>query len=173
MFTHLDFLAGRTTTSDLADLVDDAVRSCDTQLVNFGGHHRFTGTIQTLSCRDDNSLLKDVLSTPGDGRVLVVDGGGTTHSALIGDVIAGIGARHGWAGVVIHGAVRDSRLLARVPIGVKGIGTNPRRSGKRGEGEVGAPLSFGGVTFTPGETVYSDEDGVVVIDVPPVGRAVH
>jgi len=107
------------------------------------------------------------LSIPGDGAVLVVDGAGSTRTALIGDVIAGIGAANGWAGVVINGSVRDRLLLSRVSMGVKGIGINPRKSGKARTGEVDIRLTFGGVTFYPGETVYSDEDGVIVIDTPP------
>ncbi len=169
MFTHKKFLAGSHTTSDLADLIGDDVRSCDDQMRNYGGRTRFAGTIRTLRSPDDNVLLKDVLSEPGENQVLVVDGEGSTHTALIGDVIAAIGARNGWAGVIINGSVRDQHLLGQVTIGVKAIGSNPRRSGKAGSGEADVPVTFGGVTFTPGETVYSDEDGIIVVPSPIEG----
>ena len=104
-----------------------------------------------------------MLSTPGDGGVLVVDGGGSLHSALVGDVIAGLAVDHGWAGLLLHGVVRDAVALAGLPIGVKALGTNPRKSRKAGEGEVDVVVGFGGVVFTPGEWVFSDEDGVLVL----------
>ena len=173
MFTHPAFLAGSSTTSDLADLVGDNIRSCDTQMQNYGGRPRFAGTIRTLRCADDNVLLKQTLSEPGADQALVVEGAGSTHTALIGDVIAAIGARNGWAGVIINGSVRDRHLLGKISIGVKAIGTNPRRSGKVGSGEIDVPVTFGGVTFNPGETVYSDEDGTIVVTSPPEGWQVE
>ncbi len=111
---------------------------------------------------EDNALIKQVLSTPGDGAVLVVDGSGSLRCALVGDGIAGLGQQNGWAGLVIWGAVRDTAALARLDLGLKALGSNPWKSGKTGAGLADVPVSFGGLTFRPGDWLYSDEDGIVV-----------
>ena len=149
-----------------ADLVDDIwpdVRSCDLQLRTFGGRAQFAGPISTVRCFQDNALLKSVLSEPGDGGVLVVDGGGSLHTALVGDVIAALARNNGWAGVIVHGAVRDTALLRTLDIGIKALGTNPRKGTKTGAGQRDVPVEFGGVTFSPGEIAYCDDDGIVVV----------
>ncbi|AUI59079.1 ribonuclease E activity regulator RraA [Amycolatopsis sp. BJA-103] len=151
------------TTADLVDEHGDRLRVCDTQFRQFGGHRKFSGPIRTVSCHEDNGLVKKLLNTPGEGNVLVVDGGGSLHSALTGDMIAKSAVDNGWAGVVVNGAVRDSAELAGLPLGVKALGTNPRKSSKAGVGAVDVPVGFGGVTFTPGDTLYSDDDGVVIL----------
>ncbi|WP_410601211.1 ribonuclease E activity regulator RraA [Amycolatopsis sp. lyj-90] len=151
------------TTADLVDEHGDRLRVCDTQFRQFGGHRKFSGPIRTVSCHEDNGLVKKLLNTPGEGNVLVVDGGGSLHSALTGDMIAKSAVDNGWAGVVVNGAVRDSAELAGLPLGVKALGTNPRKSSKAGVGAVDVPIGFGGVTFTPGDTLYSDDDGVVIL----------
>ena len=115
-----------------------------------------------MRCFEDNALLKSVLSEPGDGRVLVIDGDASVHAALVGDVIAELGRSNGWAGLVVHGAVRDAATLRTLAIGIKALGTNPRKSTKTGAGERDVPVSFGGVTFAPGDVAYSDDDGIVV-----------
>lgn len=150
-------------TADLYDEHGEALASCDTQLRHYGGRNRFRGEIVTVRCREDNALLKSILGEPGAGKVLVVDGGGSVHTALMGDLIAALAAGNGWEGVVIHGAVRDSALLADIDLGVKALGTNPRKSGKTGAGERDVPVGFGGVVFASGATLVSDEDGVVVL----------
>jgi regulator of ribonuclease activity A len=149
-----------------ADLVDDIypdVRSCDLQLRNFGGRSMFAGRITTVRCFQDNALLKSILSEPGNGGVLVIDGDGSLHTALVGDLIAGLGVENGWAGIVVNGAVRDSVALGALDIGIKALGTNPHKSTKTGEGDHDVAVTFGGVTFNPGEIAYSDEDGIVVV----------
>ncbi|MBB5849984.1 ribonuclease E activity regulator RraA [Amycolatopsis umgeniensis] len=151
------------TTADLVDEHGERLRVCDTQFRQFGGHRKFSGPIRTVSCHEDNGLVKKLLNTPGEGSVLVVDGGGSLHSALTGDMIAKSAVDNGWAGVVVNGAVRDSAELAGLPLGVKALGTNPRKSSKAGVGAVDVPVGFGGVTFTPGDTLYSDDDGVVIL----------
>jgi regulator of ribonuclease activity A len=93
----------------------------------------------------------------------VVDGGGSLHTALVGDLIAGLAQANGWAGVVVHGAVRDTEALGGLAIGIKALGSNPRKSAKLATGQVDVPVHFGGVSFRPGEHLYSDEDGVVVL----------
>jgi regulator of ribonuclease activity A len=150
-------------TADLADEHGNKLQVCGTQFRQFGGHHRFSGPIRTVVCYEDNGLLRELVHTPGADAVLVVDGGGSLHMALIGDMIAGAAIENGWAGLVVNGAVRDSALLAGLPIGLKALGTNPRRSNKTGAGSVDAPVGFGGVTFRPGELLYADDDGVVVL----------
>jgi regulator of ribonuclease activity A len=150
-------------TADLVDEYGDEIGSCDLQLRQFGGHTRFHGRIVTVRCHEDNALLKSVLSEPGEGRVLVVDGGGSLHRALMGDVIAGIARESGWAGVVIHGAVRDVAVLRTVEIGIKALGANPRKSTKTGAGERDVPVAFGGCEFAPGALLHSDDDGIVVL----------
>jgi regulator of ribonuclease activity A len=150
-------------TADLADREGPEVRSCDVQFRNLGGRAAFEGRIRTVTCFQDNALLKKVLSEPGDGQVLVIDGGGSLRTALIGDVIAEIGRSNGWSGVVINGAVRDSAVLAEMDFGVKALGTNPRKSTKTGEGAADEVVELGGVRFVPGEYLVSDQDGIVVI----------
>jgi len=154
-------------TADLVDQHGDAVHSCDVQLRQYGGRTSFGGLVRTVRCHQDNALVKQVLATPGQGQVLVVDGGGSLHTALMGDLIAASAVEHGWAGVVIHGAVRDVAALRELDLGVKALGSNPRKSAKRGAGEVDTAVSFGGVTFRPGQRLWSDEDGVVVLDEAP------
>lgn len=149
-------------TADLYDERGDDLDSCDLQLRQYGGRRAFSGRIVTVRCHQDNALLKSVLSEPGEGRVLVVDGGGSVHTALMGDVIAGIAVANGWSGVVINGAVRDVAALRELDLGVKALGSNPRTSAKTGAGERDVPVSFGGVTFHPGAELFSDDDGILV-----------
>lgn len=150
-------------TADLVDDIGAGVRSCDLQFGQYGGRRQFAGPVSTVRCVEDNALLKSVLSEPGDGRVLVVDGGGSLHSALVGDVIAELARVNGWSGLILHGAVRDAATLRTLDIGIKALGTNPRKSSKTGAGERDVVVSFGGVDFAPGEMVFSDEDGIVVV----------
>jgi regulator of ribonuclease activity A len=153
-------------TADLIDEHGEALASCDLQFRQFGGRKRFGGRVRTVACRHDNALVKKVLGEPGAGQVLVVDGGGSLHTALLGDLVAGLAEANGWAGVVVHGAVRDVAELGRIAIGIKALGSNPRRSAKTGAGQIDVPVAFGGVTFRPGAYLYSDEDGIVVGDRP-------
>lgn len=150
-------------TADLVDDIGPDVRSCDLQLRQFGGRPEFAGRVTTVRCFQDNALLKSVLSEPGDGGVLVIDGDGSLHTALVGDVIAALGRDNGWSGLIINGAVRDASTLRTLDIGIKALGTNPRKSTKTGAGERDVPVEFGGVTFTPGDVAYSDDDGIVVV----------
>ena len=150
-------------TADLVDEIGPDVRSCDLQLRQFGGRSQFAGPITTVQCFEDNALLKSVLSEPGDGGVLVIDGDSSVHAALVGDVIAGLGVDNGWTGLIINGAVRDSSTLRTLDIGIKALGTNPRKSAKTGAGVRDAAVEFGGAVFVPGHIAYSDDDGIVVV----------
>jgi len=148
-------------TADLYDQRED-LQSLETQLLDLGGTVQFTGPIRTVRCFRDNALVKATLATPGNGAVLVIDGGGTVASALVGDIIAGSAVENGWAGIVVNGAIRDRGALAGLPLGVKALGSNPRKSAKAGKGEVDVEVEFGGVRFQPGRTLWADEDGVLV-----------
>ena len=150
-------------TADLVDEIYPDVRSCDLQLQNYGGRTMFAGRITTVKCFQDNALLKSILSTPGEGGVLVVDGGGSLHTALVGDIIAGLAQDNGWSGVIVNGPVRDASTLRTIDVGIKALGTNPRKGTKTGAGERDVPVEFGGVTFNPGEIAYCDDDGIVVV----------
>jgi regulator of ribonuclease activity A len=150
-------------TADLVDEIGPDVRSCDLQFGQYGGRPVFAGPITTVRCFQDNALLRVVLSEPGHGGVLVIDGDGSLHTALVGDVIAGLGQTNGWAGLIINGAVRDASTLRTMDIGIKALGTNPRKSSKSGAGARDVAVEFGGVTFLPGEIAYSDDDGIVVV----------
>jgi regulator of ribonuclease activity A len=150
-------------TADLVDEHEDTIASCDLQLRQFGGQATFSGRIRTVRCHEDNVLLKSILSTPGDGAVLVVDGGGSLHTALMGDIIAKLAVENGWAGIVINGAVRDVAVLRTLRIGIKALGSNPRKSRKTGAGDADVPIEFGGITFVAGASLYSDDDGIVVL----------
>lgn len=150
-----------TSTADLLDERPDA-QVCLLQLRSFGAR-TFSGRVATVRCDEDNVLLRRLVEQAGEGRVLVVDGGGSLRCALLGDNIARIARDNGWAGIVINGCVRDSVALDELGLGVKALGTNPRPSGKEGAGETDVPVSFGGVTFAPGSVVHADEDGVVVL----------
>jgi regulator of ribonuclease activity A len=152
-------------TADLFDAHPHAA-SCDLQFSSYGRRTAFAGRIRTVLCYHDNVLLKDLLSTTSDGCVLVVDGGGSLHCALIGDIIASLGMNSGWAGAIVHGAIRDSAAIGQMDFGIKALGTNPRKSDKRGVGAVDVPVTFGGVTFTPGHYLYSDGDGILVASAP-------
>ena len=139
------------------------MRSCDVQFQQFGRRTRFAGPISTVRCFEDNALVKSLLSTPSAGGVLVIDGAGSLHTALVGDVIAELARSNGWSGLIVHGAVRDVAALRTIDIGIKALGTNPRKSSKTGAGERDVTVELGGVTFVPSEIAYSDDDGIVVV----------
>ena len=149
-------------TTDLSDAHPEA-QVCDPVFQAFGGRPAFSGPIATLKVFEDNALVREAVEQPGEGRVLVVDGGGSLRCALFGGNLAVLAAQHGWAGLVVNGAVRDTEALGGLDIGIKALGSNPRKSAKLAAGQVDVPVRFGGVTFRPGEHLYSDEDGVVVV----------
>ena len=152
-----------TSTADLVDLHGDAAAVCELALRSFGGRAAFEGPVSTVRCFEDNVLLKGRVAEPGEGRVLVVDGGGSMRIALLGDMVATLAMEHGWSGLVINGCVRDVAALRDLDLGIAALGSNPRPSAKVGAGEVDVPVTFGGVAFRPGDLVACDEDGVVVI----------
>ncbi len=149
-------------TADLYDERGDELSSIALQFQDLGGRSSFSGPVRTVKCYEDNALVKTVLGTPGDGAVLVVDGNGSLRTALMGDMIAESAVANGWAGVVINGAIRDRLALAKLPFGVKALGSNPKKSTKTGRGEVDVPVVIDGVHIEPGNTIYCDPDGILV-----------
>ncbi|MEV8360310.1 ribonuclease E activity regulator RraA [Microbacterium sp. 67-17] len=149
-------------TADLFDERGDELDSLGIQLQDIGGRIAFDGSIRTVRCFRDNALVKATLATPGRGGVLVIDGGGSLDSALVGDLIAGSAVENGWSGILVYGAIRDREAIGRLDLGVKALGSNPRKSAKDGVGDLDVPVTIGGVVFTPGRHVWADADGVVV-----------
>ena len=129
-------------TADLYDEHEGKVQVVNTFLQNFGQRAHFFGPISTVRCLEDNSHVRAALEEPGRGRVLVVDGGASNRCALVGDMMAKMGMENGWAGLVIYGCIRDSAIVATLPIGIKALGTNPRRSVKKGIGGKGCHPEF-------------------------------
>jgi regulator of ribonuclease activity A len=130
----------------------------------FGGREAFGGEIVTVKCHEDNSRVKELLATPGQGKVLVVDGGGSLRCALMGDMIGEGAVQNGWEGVIVYGCVRDVDALAGLDLGVQALASIPLKSVRKGIGETNIPVTFGGVTFVPGQFVYADNNGVIVAD---------
>lgn len=149
-------------TTDLCDQYSDRLQIAEPIFRDFGGSQSFCGPIETIKAYEDNSLVRRALEEPGAGRVLVVDAGGSLRCAMLGDLLAAMGEKNGWAGVVMYGCVRDSAALARIGLGVKAIAAMPIKSEKKGAGERGIPVRFAGVRFESGAWLYADEDGIIV-----------
>ncbi|MNY14008.1 putative regulator of ribonuclease activity [compost metagenome] len=151
-----------TATADLCDAHADVVKVCQIPFRSFGQVAAFHGPIRTLSVLDDNALVRQVLERPGQGAVLVVNGGGSLKRALVGDNLAKLAIDNSWAGIIVHAAIRDTAVIAAMPVGIKAVGTTPLRADRDAIGEIDIPTSFGGVIFTPGDWLYADADGVIV-----------
>ncbi len=130
---------------------------------NYGGQARSSGSAVTLRVLENNPLVRSTLETPGQGHVLVVDGGGSLNCALLGGMLGQYGVHNGWAGIIIYGCVRDTAELRALPIGIWALTSHPRRSGKLAEGEAGVAVTFAGVTIQPGDQMFADEDGILVL----------
>ena len=149
-------------TADLCDAYPDLVQVVEPIFRVYGGQMAFSGPVETLKVFEDNALVRDALEGSGEGRVLVVDGGGSLRCALLGGRLGYLAHSNGWSGVLVHGAVRDAAELNQLPIGIRAIGTVPLRSAKEGKGERGGTLFFAGATFKPNMYLYADDDGVVL-----------
>ena len=154
-------------TADLCDKHEERVRSGELRVLepmlnSYGGREAFHGRIATLKLFEDNSLVRKALEAPGEGRVLVVDGGGSQRCALVGDQLAALGVKNGWAGIVVYGCIRDSVAIGEMDIGVLALDTHPLKSIKRNVGEADIPVAFAGAGFIPGQYLYADADGVLV-----------
>jgi regulator of ribonuclease activity A len=150
-------------TTDVSDAHPEA-QVCDPVFSVFGGTLRFSGPITTLKVFEDNTLVKQAVEGPGEGRVLVVDGGGSKRCGLVGGNLAASAAANGWAGIVVNGCIRDADELAEQPVGIRALGAMPRKS-QRGlhSGQAGIPVVFAGVVFREGEWLCADRDGIVVL----------
>lgn len=151
-------------TPDLADAAPEA-RALLLPWHDFGALSCFAGRAVTVKCFEDNSLVKALVQEPGNGRVIVVDGGGSRRRALLGDQLAGFAVASGWAGLVIDGVVRDVDILETLPLGIKALGVSPQKTDKRGEGQRDIAIEVGGCTVAPGDFVYADRNGVLVSSV--------
>ncbi len=149
-------------TADLCDEYSAQLQIAEPGLNDFGGNVVFSGPIATVKCFEDNSRVRERLSQPGEGRVLVVDAGGSRRCAMLGDILAQKGVDNGWAGVVMYGLIRDSDDISRMPIGVKALGTYPLKSEKKNIGDIDVPVRFMGVIYNPGAYLYADHDGIIV-----------
>lgn len=149
-------------TPDLCDSHETEVAVLEPLFANYGGREAFGGEVVTVKCFEDNSLVKEQLAGAGNGRILVVDGGGSLRRALLGDMIAESAVRNGWAGVVIYGAVRDVDAIAGLDLGVQALGAAPLKTEKRGIGDLNIPVRFAGVEIRPGSYVYADNNGIIV-----------
>jgi len=134
--------------------------------LSYGERAAFNGPIATLKLFEDNGLVRQTLESPGNGRVLVIDGGGSLRRALVGDQLAALALKNGWGGIVVNGCIRDALAIGTMDIGILALDTHPRKTAKKGQGESNVAVTFGGVTFRPDEWLYADEDGVLVSAVP-------
>lgn len=151
-------------TTDLCDAHAD-LQVCDPVFRDFGGKTAFHGPIATLKVFEDNALVRSALEEKGEGRVLVVDGGGSMRCALVGGNLGQLAVENGWAGIVVYGCVRDCAELGGQAVGVKALAAHPRKSEKGlHSAHRDRPVSFAGVTFRPGAWLYADVDGIVVSD---------
>ena len=162
-------------TCDLCDAHQDLIEEGGIQILEpgylaFGKRMRFSGRAATLKIFEDNALVRVTLESAGGGRVLVVDGGGSRRSALVGGNLAALAAKNGWAGILVYGCVRDSDELDAVDIGVRALALHPKRSAKRGIGDVAAIVRFSGVTVRSCDYIYADADGVLVSSLPLLGE---
>ncbi|MFZ2267241.1 MAG: ribonuclease E activity regulator RraA [Azonexus sp.] len=132
----------------------------------YGGRPSFSGEIVTLKIFEDNTLVREAFAENGQGKVLVIDGGGSLRCALVGDQLAILAQSKGWAGIVVYGCIRDSGDINGIDIGVRALNTHPQKSIKKGAGDRNIAVTFGGVTFKPGEYLYADDDGVLVSSKP-------
>lgn len=149
-------------TPDLCDKYEELVEVVEPMFQNFGGIDAFGGEIVTVKCFEDNSIVKEQVGLPGRGRVMVVDGGGSKRNALLGDMLAEKAAENGWSGLIIYGCIRDVDVIRQTQLGVQALACNPRKTEKRGLGDLNVDVKFGGVVFKPGHYVYADNNGVIV-----------
>jgi regulator of ribonuclease activity A len=149
-------------TPDICDQFPDEIKVLDPVFNNYGGLKSFYGQAVTIKCHEDNSLVKQQASTPGQGRVMVVDGGASLRRALLGDMIAENAMNNGWAGFLIYGCIRDCDEIAALELGVKALNTIPVKTDKRGIGDLDIPVTFAGQTIESGHWIYCDNNGIIV-----------
>ena len=149
-------------TPDLCDQYSDWVSVVEPVFINYGGRQKFGGQIITIKCFEDNSRIKEMVALAGHGRVIVVDGGGSLRCAYLGDGLAAQAVENGWGGLIIYGCIRDVDEIRAMDIGVQALASHPRKTNRKGAGDVGINVTLGGTTFRPGAYVYADNNGVIV-----------
>ncbi|MGL6160225.1 ribonuclease E activity regulator RraA [Microbulbifer sp.] len=152
----------RIPTPDLCDAHPELVQVVEPMFVNYGGRECFGGQIVTIKCFEDNSLVRELVTEEGRGKVLVVDAGGSMRRACLGDQLAGKACASGWEGILMYGCIRDVDEISGLELGVQALGSHPMKTEKKGIGERNIAVTFGGVTFTPGAYLYADNNGVIV-----------
>lgn len=159
-------------TCDLCDVhknnTDGDFRVLPPVFKDYGARIKFAGPVSTVKCFEDNTLVKVAVDSPGNGRVLVVDGGGSLRRALVGGNLGKAAAKNGWAGVVVDGCVRDSAELAACDVGIRALALMPLPTEKRQEGQSDVAVQVQGVWVRPGDWLYADEDGIVLASKPLV-----
>jgi regulator of ribonuclease activity A len=157
-------------TPDLCDQYENkpevGLRVLDALFNNYGAIKQFSGEIVTIKCFEDNSVVKKLVDEPGEGRVIVMDGGGSLRRAILGDMLAANAAKNGWSGLLINGCIRDCEEIAAINLGVKALNTHPMKTEKRGLGDLNVPVSFAGHTIYPGEYLYADNNGILIANTP-------
>ncbi len=151
-------------TADLCDQHAAYVQVAVPIFRDYGSVRDFHGQIVTVKVHEDNKLVRETLETRGDGKVLVIDGGGSLRCGMVGDQLAEMARTRGWSGLVVYGCIRDVAAMQEIAIGIKALNSNPFRSAKWGAGQRNVPVSFAGITFTPDHYLYADEDGIIVSD---------
>ena len=154
-------------TTDICDANEDKLGAGSLAVLpplfrTFGKRMKFSGPAATLKVFEDNVLVRSTLETPGGGRVLVVDGGGSLRCALVGGNLGVLAEKNGWAGIIVNGCIRDSEEINACGIGVRALATHPQRSVRKGIGERDLKVSIAGVAVRPGDWIYADADGVLV-----------
>lgn len=155
-------MTAKISTPDIADDHPQEVRALELDLRNYGGVKQFAGVAVTIKCHEDNSLVKALVATPGQGRVIVVDGGGSRRHALLGDMLAEKAAANGWSGLVINGVIRDVDQIGQTALGVQALGTTPLKTEKLGVGQQDLEIHIGGTCIRSGDYIYADNNGVLV-----------
>ncbi|MDA9090687.1 ribonuclease E activity regulator RraA [Porticoccaceae bacterium] len=149
-------------TPDLCDQYPELVQAVEPMFSNFGGRESFGGQVITVKCFEDNSRVKELVATPGNNRVMVVDAGGSMRRACLGDMLAEAASANGWSGIIIYGCIRDVDEIMATDIGVQALGVHPMKTDKKGIGEIDIAVTFGGVTFNSGDYLHADNNGIIV-----------
>ncbi|MNT43320.1 putative regulator of ribonuclease activity [compost metagenome] len=150
-------------TTDICDRLGERVSFLSPAFQNYGGRLCFSGDAVTIKCFEDSSRVKELIATPGHGKVMVIEAGGSPRCAVLGDVSARIALDNGWEGIIVHGYLRDVAAIGQMALGVRALGVVPKGSTRRGEGITGLPVDIGGVCCRPGDQVYADENGIVIV----------
>lgn len=149
-------------TSELCDIYLDSVDVVEPMFANFGGRNSFAGEVVTIKCHEANGQIRDVLERNGEGKVLVVDGGGSLRRALIDHKLATVALENDWEGIIIYGCIRDVDLIDELEIGIQALASIPVLASNSNDGELDMPINFGGVTFLPEDHVYADSTGIIL-----------